>query len=561
MGPKKGGGEATKKAGEGGKKKGKKGGPPSPKATEEVITEEIRKFYQIQIQDLEKRIIQYQKKWDEMVVKDKLLRAKFEKLAQNKKEIVSFLKRSLSQRVFEITELNEQLQGLQISKEMEKNAFESQLAQVRHEFQETKNQLISENVLLGGKLAALDEYRTQKEELMAKFAMLEEQLKKEQDEYKDWIYALEKNAVLEKDRLKKEIVQRVNKVAIEFRKVSALQMSETTRKVIQENMVVNKELAKVSNQSLQLIQENEELKGDTKEMSKQLDLLESNRKMMSSESVNRLKLIWFLAEKCEEQQQKMEEAEKIRAMLEQLEMAFQQLQQDNHDLRNDIEELKMKLRYNQVETKRLTEELEREQKRSQNVEQVLTHARFLLRDLLSMHPEHVEDGQFNVLFQMEQKEILYQLMAMLSHAVVLGPHVAQFIGVRQKAPHFPTKTLQERCENLKPIQQLTKSTPYRLSGLSAMFQPAHIPFNPKDIEMLSQTTRLRKFKVSTVPEISFPNSFSRFTLPAITLKKRQLSSASSVPSDPMEKETEEEEQASPLEDKPLFPEQGEENIN
>ncbi|XP_068925655.1 cilia- and flagella-associated protein 157-like [Petaurus breviceps papuanus] len=502
MGPKKGAVERPKKgAGEGGKKKGKKGGPPSPTPAEEVITEEIRKFYQIQIQDLEKRIIQYQKKWDEMVVKDKLFRAKFEQLSQNKKEIVSFLKCSLNQRVFEITDLNEQLQGLQISKEMEKSAFESQLAQVRHEFQESKNQLISENVILGGKLAALDEYRTQKEELMAKFAMLEEQLKKEQDEYKDWIYSLEKKAVLEKDRMKKEIVQRVNKVAMEFRKVSTLQMSETTKKVIQENMVVNKKLAKVSNQSLQLLSENEELKGDTKEMSKQLDLLESSRKMMSSERGNRLKLMWFLAKKCEEQQQRAEEAEKLRTILEQLEIAFQQLQQDNHDLRNDMEELKMRIKYNQVETKKLTEELGREQKRSHNVEQVLNQARFLLRDLLSMHPEHTEDGQLNVLFQMEQKEMLQRLMATLSHAVVLGPHVAQLIRVRPKAPRFSTRTLQERCDDLRPIHQLTNNTPYRLSGLSAMFRPAHIPFNPKDIQMLSQTTRLRNFKVSTASEV------------------------------------------------------------
>ncbi|XP_043836776.1 cilia- and flagella-associated protein 157-like [Dromiciops gliroides] len=554
MGPKKAGGESPKKAGgEGGKKKGKKGAPPSPKAAEEVITEEIRKFYQIQIQDLEKRILQYQKKWDEMAVKDKLFRAKFEQLAQNKKEIVSFLKCSLNQRVFEITDLNEQLQGLQISKEMEKDAFESQLAQVYHEFQESKDQLVSENVLLGGKLAALDEYRVQKEELMAKFAVLEEQLKKEQEEYKDWIYTLEKNAVLDKDRLKKEIVQRVNKVAIEFRKVSALQMSETTRKVIQENMAVTKELAKVSNQSLQLYTENEELKGVTAEMAKQLDLLESNKKMMSNNRMNRLKVIWFLAEKCEEQQHRMEEAEKIRAVLEQLEMAFQQLQQDNHDLRNDMEDLKTKLKHNQVEAKKLSEELEKEQKRRRDVEQVLAQARFLLRDLLSMQPEHAEEGQFNVLFQMEQKEMLHQLMSMLSHAVVLGPHVAQFIRVQQKAPRLSINTLRERCETVKPFHQLTNSMPYRLSGLSTVFRPTHIPFNPKDIQILSQTTRLRNFKVS------FPNSFRRFTLPAIALKKRQLFPASSVPSDPTEKETEEEGQASSLEDKPLFPGQGQES--
>lgn len=62
---------------------------------------------------------------------------------------MAFLKRTLNQRVDEITDLNEQLQSLQLAKEMEKDAFEAQLAQVRHEFQETKDQLTTENIILG----------------------------------------------------------------------------------------------------------------------------------------------------------------------------------------------------------------------------------------------------------------------------------------------------------------------------------------------------------------------------------------------------------------------------
>lgn len=91
----------------------------------------------------------YQRKWDELAVQEKLFRQEFEQLANNKKEIVAFLKRTLNQQVDEITDLNEQLQNLQLAKEMEKDAFEAQLAQVRHEFQETKDQLTTENIILG----------------------------------------------------------------------------------------------------------------------------------------------------------------------------------------------------------------------------------------------------------------------------------------------------------------------------------------------------------------------------------------------------------------------------
>lgn len=52
----------------------------------------------------------------------------------------------------------------------------------------------------GGKLAALEEFRQQKEELSEKFSLLEDQLQKQDKEYKDYMYNLEKKSVLDRDR-------------------------------------------------------------------------------------------------------------------------------------------------------------------------------------------------------------------------------------------------------------------------------------------------------------------------------------------------------------------------
>lgn len=91
----------------------------------------------------------YQRKSDELASQERLSRQEFEQLASNKKEIIAFLKHTLNLQVDEIADLKEQLQSLQLAKEMEKDAFEAQLAQVRHEFQETKDQLTTENIVLG----------------------------------------------------------------------------------------------------------------------------------------------------------------------------------------------------------------------------------------------------------------------------------------------------------------------------------------------------------------------------------------------------------------------------
>lgn len=54
--------------------------------------------------------------------------------------------------------------------------------------------------LAAGKLDALEEFRIQKEDLMAKFAALEEQLKQQEEEHSEIIYNLERRAVVDKDR-------------------------------------------------------------------------------------------------------------------------------------------------------------------------------------------------------------------------------------------------------------------------------------------------------------------------------------------------------------------------
>lgn len=49
-------------------------------------------------------------------------------------------------------------------------------------------------------MAALEEFRLQKEELMQKFMSLEDQLRKQENEHKDYVHNLEKKSVLDKDR-------------------------------------------------------------------------------------------------------------------------------------------------------------------------------------------------------------------------------------------------------------------------------------------------------------------------------------------------------------------------
>ena len=190
------------------KRKGKKSGkrkksskkPTSIIPISEVISELTREFYLIQIRDLETRLARYQRKCDQLELKNREYEENFEQHSSDKKEIVSFLKKQLENRADEIADLQERLIGLQQAKDTEKDHYEVQLATLRTEMQEIKDQLTSENMVLGGKLASLEEFRVQKEDLLAKFAKLEDQLLEQEQSHKEQIYNLEKKAVVDKDR-------------------------------------------------------------------------------------------------------------------------------------------------------------------------------------------------------------------------------------------------------------------------------------------------------------------------------------------------------------------------
>ncbi|XDB55623.1 hypothetical protein AB1E18_009085 [Capra hircus] len=489
------------------KKKGSKKDPNlANKPMEMPISEEIREFYHAQIRNLEDRLARYQRKWDELAMQEKLFRQEFEQLANNKKEIVAFLKRTLNQRVDEITDLNEQLQSLQLAKEIEKDAFEAQLAQVRHEFQETKDQLTTENIILGGKLAALEEFRLQKEELTQKFMSLEEQLRTQENEHKDYVHNLEKKSVLDKDRLRKEIIQRVNMVATEFRKVATSQMWDTTKRAITENNAVTLQLAKTTRQGTQLLAENEQLRGHQDNLCKQLELLENSQKLMARKNRGHQKVILMLTEKCRELQEGTAEAERLRVLLGQLEQDLLKQQQDNQALRNERDQLNLQLERQQAEGQRLQQQLSKEQKVRASLETALAQATSFLQDIVQMQPNK-EDRDFDVVFQLQRKEMLQQLLLMLGSAVVSSPQMAEALHRESQPCGLPREGQGSSTQLLRTgslLQQLSGIVPYRPGDLGLVPRRIHIPPNPEDLRLLSHTTRMGNLQVYSSPEVRVP---------------------------------------------------------
>lgn len=429
MPPKKKGKKSGKK-----KKSGKRSAKKSPSAapSSDVLNELSKEYFLLQIRDLEGRLVRYQKKCDELEIANQDYRSHYEQQTTDKREIVSFLKKQLEQRADEIADLQDRLIGLQQAKDGEKDQYEVQLATLRTEMQEIKDQLTSENMVLGGKLASLEEFRVQKEDLMAKFAKMEEELEKQQKDHKEVIYNLERKAVVDKDRLKKEMVLRLNQVAAEFRKVSNKQMAETTKRTIRENVSINAQLAKMSDKTMELIQENDELRTKEKKMKMQVDMLEHNEKELAKKNSSNQKIIRMLAEKAKQQEEMLLEYEEGEANRKDLESELDLLRAQVDSMKAELKSTTEKKESLESELAKVTKDRDLSMKKKDELTGILSQAAQALRS--SLVAPTVVNGKPDEAEAIAQRENLVQtLLGILNDAVTfgVGPSAKDFMPPRK----------------------------------------------------------------------------------------------------------------------------------
>ncbi len=257
---------------------------------------------------------------------------------------MAFLKRALQQRTDQISELQARLEGLQHVHETDGQAYEKRIADMQQELGRTKEELGSENMVLTKKLDALEEFRIQREQLMAKFEEQEAKVEQLKEFYETKIYEQEKKHVKEEDRLKKDMMSKLESVAAEFRKAANAQMSATTQRTIRENVNVSAQVQQLSDKASELALENESLKFNNTERQRKIEMLEGEQKKLVKRNTYRLKVIQDLTEKCKKFEDQL-------ASLKSFYSERRNYQKKIKDLEDAIEELNNKLGSSTATTK------------------------------------------------------------------------------------------------------------------------------------------------------------------------------------------------------------------
>lgn len=355
----------------GGKKGKKKSGKASAKSIKSAISDTAKdkeldtnskEFWQKQVEDLNRQVADYQKTCDLLDVNNLEKVNRLQQLSDEKDDIHAYLENSLAKKSAELQEMLRKLAELQQFKDAEKESFEAQLASLETEYEETKEGLSREQENLSNKLGSMKEYDVQRAELMAKFAKIEEELDRQLQEHQKIIYGLEREMVVDKDRLRKEAADKVTNLATEFRKVSDKQMEDTKKRALRENVQLNKSLQRYSDKTIALIEENDAYKYRAKQNEILVEMLEFNEKELSRKFAKNVQTIRVMLDKSKGMEGLIEEYEN---QTKEFEVSIQEHRQTivnvekiqdrhsiaekgNHELKERIQNMKQT---NQVEAK------------------------------------------------------------------------------------------------------------------------------------------------------------------------------------------------------------------
>ncbi|XP_052093278.1 cilia- and flagella-associated protein 157-like isoform X1 [Mytilus californianus] len=502
-----------KKSGKKGKKSAKKSGRGSAKPPGEQLNELSKEYYLIQIRDLENRLVRYQKKCDELEVQKGAFESQKDYEIKNKEQIILWLEGKLNRSEDECNDLKDQLIGLEQTLESEKERLNAQIHQLRTEYQEKNDKLSAELTLTTGKLNALEEFRVQQDELNKKFAELEAKLNQKDLDHDKEIYDLERKAVIEKDRLKKEMVNRVNNVAAEFRKVSNKQMAETTKRTIRENVSIQAQLQKMSDKTMELIKENDEQKAVAKKYKQQIEMLETNEKELIKKNHSNQKLIRMLTEKCFNQENLIGELESVQTQNQHLSAELDLTSQQVESQRDEIQEMAKENELLEEDVKKVKDDHLSEKKNKLKLEKLINDVATALKIALrktSPDEEPEGDGELN---EIERRDNMLENLLILMNsaaAIGVGPQLGELgkqYKIRQRsASKMPgSEGGIKRGSGTGSLRQLPMSPValhpggtlphYQLGDLGLIPRPKqHIPTSFEQMRVLSATTRLGNLK-------------------------------------------------------------------
>lgn len=296
------------------------------------FTEVERALYELQLADCNRKLARLRQSIDEYEIRNEELQKAYDKLDEDRADIIAYLKKTLNVKSEENSELKEKVKGLEELREIETEKFKETVAELQKNFVTMKDQLTSENKLLAGKLNTLEEFRAIRDDLMKKFENQDRAFEEQEMKYKRMLYDAEKKFVIGKDKLKREMEERLLHLAQEFQDASELRIAASTHRVIRENIALNNQLDSLLMTQAKVAEQNEKFREDERAAQCAREVAEEQRDKAINKSIVQLKVIDQLTTAFQDVKKQKALYDKRQFDNEKLQIRTQKLTKDNESL-------------------------------------------------------------------------------------------------------------------------------------------------------------------------------------------------------------------------------------
>lgn len=249
----------------------------------------------------------------------------------------SYLNRTLNMKVNTIQELEDKLTELSKVRGEENENFKKRMNEWENKFKAMHDNLSSEIKLLTGKLNSMEEFRLQRDDLMAKFDTQEMESREQAKKHKAILYEMERKVILDKERMRKDVENKLLELSTEFTKTSDLRVAASTQRLVRENIALNNDMDRMIFTQERLQKENEEMKKKHTDIAGQYEASLNEKKRLIKTGEQQLEIIKALTAEYEDLRDQ-------NAYLKEIKRGHEVARKMTRDNRGELMEIKDKIR-------------------------------------------------------------------------------------------------------------------------------------------------------------------------------------------------------------------------
>lgn len=272
--------------------------------------------------------------------------------------------------------------------------------------------LTSEIKLLTGKLNSMEEFRLQRDDLIAKFDTQEFELKEQAKKHKEILYEMERKVILDKERMRKDVENKLLELSTEFTKTSDLRVAASTQRLLRENIALNNDMDRILVLQARLQKENEDMKKKHKDIVAQYEASVAEKKRLIKTCDQQLEVIEKLTKENENSRDLNNYLLDIKRSHEVARRMTRDSRNEMHDLKDKIVELEHQIGRIENDRDNFKDKAMFNQKEFERVSEIIEFLRLTVKSAIKGEKEFKHDPTFH---EARRNNLLTDLLNILNN--------------------------------------------------------------------------------------------------------------------------------------------------